>query len=203
MGVPTRVDSTITVTGKQFRQTRDLTPDMISFYVEKDLAAAKTGQLTTRTDNDTGTLTMTGGHGITTGVYLDVYWDGGFRLGLLVGTVATNSVPIDGGAGDNLPTNLTDITAMIPSSETLTTVGNDYGVLAADAPSNVRAGVLFTNASDVAQSALEIDPDQGAYVWDSGSGVTNPLAGVTTGKIKLSHGDSTGTRKVRAIGLRS
>jgi hypothetical protein len=80
------------------------------------LAAAKTGTLTTRTDNDTGTLTMTAGHGITTGQTLDVYWAGGQRRGMTVGTVATNSVPIDGGAGDNLPANTTAITAMVPTS---------------------------------------------------------------------------------------
>src|SRR4051812_13463763 len=71
--------------------------------VDAPLGAAKTGTLTTRTSNTVGTLTMTAGHGITTAALQDIYWDGGSRRNVTVGTVATNSVPFSGGIGDNLP----------------------------------------------------------------------------------------------------
>jgi hypothetical protein len=203
-GVSTAVRSSISFLGKNFKQAKAQTPDQVGYYGEKDLAAAKVGQLTTRTDNDTGTLTMVTGHGITTGAILDVYWDGGYRANMVVGTVATNSVPIDGGSGDNLPTNLTAITAMVPSVETVVIVGNNLNNLVADVTDKtVRGLVTYTDGSDVVQAALEIDPLIGAYLWESTSGVTNPLSGATTAKIKYSHASSVGTKKVRAGALRS
>ena len=67
------------------------------------LAAAQCdGSLTTRTDNDTGIVTLSTGHGIETADVVDVYWVGGVRYGMDA-TVAANAVTVDGGAGDNLP----------------------------------------------------------------------------------------------------
>ncbi|MBK9128182.1 MAG: hypothetical protein IPM13_10320 [Phycisphaerales bacterium] len=63
----------------------------------------KRGTLTTRTSDTAGTLTMESGHGIATGNTIHVYWDGGKRIGVTVGTVSGTSVPISGGSGDNLP----------------------------------------------------------------------------------------------------
>lgn len=81
--------------------------------VSESIPAAKTGQLTTRTNNTDGTLTMSASHGITTGAIIDLYWTGGRRYNVVAGTVSGNSVPISGGSGDNLPTNLTNITAQV------------------------------------------------------------------------------------------
>lgn len=67
------------------------------------------GTLTTRTDDDTGVLTMEDGHGIVTGNVVDVYWEDGSRTGMDVGTVSTNTVQIDGGEGDNLPADETPV----------------------------------------------------------------------------------------------
>jgi hypothetical protein len=67
------------------------------------LPAGKAGTLTTRTDNDTGVATLGAGHGIITSDVVDVYWSGGVRYGMDA-TVSGNAVTVDGGAGDNLPT---------------------------------------------------------------------------------------------------
>lgn len=83
--------------------------------VEATIPHGYTGQLTTRTDNETGTITMDAGHAITTGMIVDLYWAGGARYGVTVGTVASLSVPIgadNSGTGDVLPTNLTEFTAV-------------------------------------------------------------------------------------------
>lgn len=72
------------------------------------------GTLSTRTDNETGTLTLGDGHTITSGTTIDLYWSGGARYGITVGTVSVNSVPIgadNSGSGDNLPTQSTPIIA--------------------------------------------------------------------------------------------
>ena len=66
------------------------------------LAAQTDGALGTRTDNDTGVVQLSTGHGILTADVVDVYWVGGVRYGMDA-TVSTNDVTIDGGAGDNLP----------------------------------------------------------------------------------------------------
>src|SRR5678815_5092823 len=108
------IKNNLTVDGTTYSRNTTVTADGV-VRMDKTganvLAAAKVGQLTTRTDNDTGTLTMVAGHGITTGARLDIFWEEagvkGARYGVTVGTVATNSVPFDLGAGDNLPTNLT------------------------------------------------------------------------------------------------
>lgn len=68
--------------------------------------AGKAGTLSTRTDNETGTLTLGVSHGITTGQVIDLYWSGGSRYSITVGTVSGTSVPIgadNSGTGDNLP----------------------------------------------------------------------------------------------------
>jgi hypothetical protein len=85
-------------------------------------ATSADGTLSTRTDDDTGTLTMSGGHGIETGDTIVLQWDGGARYSVEVGTVAGNSVPIDNGRGDVLPDAMTPVT-VIRSAE----IG--YGVI--------------------------------------------------------------------------
>lgn len=170
------------------------------------IAAAKAGQLTTRTDNDTGTLTMAGGHGITTGARLDVYWtntDGtvGRHYGMTVGTVATNSVPIDGGAGDNLPALNAAITAMVPTAETITVTGDNAVAVAAD--SDTPATVIFAQSGGTTIKVVRLDGDA-AYFWRDDSvdatplGAANPLAGGAVGKVYMSHGDSAAAHPVRA-----
>lgn len=162
----------------------------------QSVAAAKTGQLTTRTDADTGTLTMSGGHGITTGARLDIYWSGGSRYGVTVGTVSVNSVPFDGGAGDDLPANLTAVTAMVPTAQTVTVTGDNVKVIRVRNPGrNNPATFAFTQGDDTAivayRPAVATASNPTAAGWASTDGSDNPVAGVTVGKVYLSHGDST------------
>lgn len=166
------------------------------------VAAAKTGQLTTRTDANTGELTMAASHGITTGVRLDVYWDGGRRYGMTVGTVATNAVPIDGGAGDDLPANLTQITAMVPIEEALAIDGDE--VLAIEYYATQHGTIVLADGSNnLAASAALLGQDgtQRSDVWCTYRNGTNPLAGDTVTKAFFSHGYSDGTADLRVQAL--
>lgn len=75
------------------------------------LGTGAVGELTTRTDADTGELTMaTANHGISTGDTVNLTWDGGSRSDVTVGNVSGTTVPIDGGTGTDLPATSTDIT---------------------------------------------------------------------------------------------
>ena len=93
---------------------------LVDFAITMGPVAAgvtKSGSLTTRTDDNTGTLTMAGGHGITTGQSIIVLWDGGSRT-VSAGTVAGNSVAIDGGAGQVLPDAATDVRVVLTAGIT-------------------------------------------------------------------------------------
>lgn len=139
--------------------------------VNESIAAAKTGQLTTRTNNSDGTLTMSGGHGITDADVLDLYWSGGRRYNVVVGTVATNSVPISGGSGDNLPTNLTNITAQVQNVLNVDFPGDDIVQLALRC--DERGRLQFYDDTTLVLG-LDLVADQ-PFIWDP-RWFTNPLA---------------------------
>lgn len=201
--VAPRIQNRLSIDGVTYSTDKVLSADGTVKKGKTSLAAAKVGQLTTRTDNDTGTLTMNASHGITTGARLDVFWDvsgtKGHRRGMTVGTVSTNSVPIDGGAGDNLPANLSAVTACVPSEEEFLVTGNN--VVAIGVKATRRGAVVFADGSNVEKHAVvaELEGTRGGgYQWFDGSGVTNPLAGDTVTKVFFSNGDSSGTADLTA-----
>lgn len=62
------------------------------------------GSLTTRTDADTGVITVTDDdHAITNSNTVFVWWSGGVVRSMTVSSVATNAITVDGGTGDDLP----------------------------------------------------------------------------------------------------
>jgi hypothetical protein len=184
-----RTTVTITVNGTGYPSVTDDTATGIE-RVTPSVPAAKTGTLTTRTDANTGTLTMSSGHGFTDGVKVDVFWATGKRRNMTVGTVATNSVPIDGGSGDDLPTAATAITAMVPTAVDFTVDGDNVVVLAASA--GVPGYVVFVESgpTDISAATYSVDQNDGAN-WTDAIGTTNPLASKVTTQVKFSHGETT------------
>ena len=85
-----------------------------------------------------GVATLGADHGIETGDLVDVYWEGGVRYGVTVGTVSGTSVPLaDSGAGDNYPAQGTAIT-VAPVTELDSDFDGDK-LVALAAPSTERA----------------------------------------------------------------
>lgn len=165
--------------------------------LEDTLSAAKSGTLTTRTDNNTGTLTMSSGHGILTGDVIDIYWSGGVQYGVTVGTVSTNSVPIDGGIGDNLPIATTAITAVVQKSINLAIDGDETDILAialetVDKSLRTAAHIQFRDAANdqIAEIDLVTNVPQ---VWDIAGGSANPFAGDPITNLKASQANTTST----------
>lgn len=197
------INNRITVEGRTYTRATTVAADGIALKEQTAVPAAKIGQLTTRTDNNTGTLTMASGHGITTGARLDIYWtEGGVkghRRGVTVGTVAGLSVPFDLGAGDNLPTNLTAVTACVPQEEDFLVTGDNTQYIGAKSS---RRGIIVLAQSDDTELlavATEIEGSTGGgYQWFDGNGVTNPLAGASIAKVFFSNGDSAGTNAMVA-----
>jgi hypothetical protein len=170
-----------------------------------DLAAAKIGVLTTRTNNTDGSLTMNAGHGITTGARLDIYWTVGGVSGIAraatVGTVATNVVPFTGATGDVLPAAASAITAMVPTRLDVQLNGtNAVGILL-----QCDNGGMFVFATTVPAEIFSkgfyplVPTNVQTYSWLSVEGATNPLTGQTVRYCYISHGDSTATRKLKGL----
>lgn len=166
------------------------------------IARAKVGTLSTRTDNDTGVLTLETGHGVTTAVAnkLDMYWDGGKRVGVTVGSVSGLSVPVDGGSGDNLPDADTVVTAMVPQSEDFAVDGDD--LVAILATSGTRATIKVIDDAPSTALTIAVESQTEGYVWNSTQGTTNPVAGDTLVSVLLSHDDGVNSQSVGILGVK-
>lgn len=194
-----RIDLTSTVDGTSYRNSLEITTDNKANSTPV-VQTADAGVLTTRTDNDTGVVTMAqSGHGINTGDRVDVYWTVAGtaykRYGVTVGTVSGTSVPIDLGSGDNLPTVGTDIILAVCDSEPVAMVGDDVQAFVLYA--GFDGYVVVTQANNTVITAQYLTAGQ-SFTWHVGNGITNPLAGVSVGKVFFSHKDTTSSREMRA-----
>lgn len=160
------------------------------------VAAAKAGSLTTRTDNTSGTLTMDAGHGFTTSAVIDLFWAGGSRRNVTVGTVSGNSVPVSGGSGDNLPLAATAVTAMLPTQIAFSADATSTGQ-AVVAACPVNGWVVFRNSTTVL-AAYQIRAGQGCDIWMTGLGA-NPLAAAAVTNVLFSHADATQPQTLTAL----
>jgi hypothetical protein len=168
--------------------------------LDATLPVGNAGTLT-RSDTDTGIVTLTAGHTITTLDIVDVYWDGGIRYGMEATTNGTsgNSFQVDGGAGDSLPATAETpivIATQVPYSVTFD--GDDAQLLGLSATQ--RSLVIFYNASTVllAQEIVAA----GGWGWAADLGITNPLTGDPVTSVTISNGSSVLTSNVKFCGLR-
>lgn len=182
--------------GKAFADNRGINGSGVELR-EQNIPAAQGGSLTTRTNNTAGTITMTsGGHTITTGQRVSVFWTGGQRRGVTVGTVSGTAVPISGGSGDNLPTQGTAVAVNPDVSSPLSVVWNNVLAFAVVADGSQQSIFVIADATPTEQYffvAAGSTPDE----WDSQNGKTNPLAGSTSTQIFMSHGDATAAHLMR------
>lgn len=158
------------------------------------MTAAKAGTLSTRTDANTGVLTLGSGHGVTDGQKISVFWSGGKRTNMTVGTVSGTSVPIDLGSGDDLPVVTTPITAQVPISIAAGFVANNAKMIAFR--SNKRAVVEFM-ASGTPELTVEVEAG-GNWTWSTSDGTANPMAGDTIDAIRFSQDDSSNVSNAAA-----
>jgi len=197
MTVSVRVGRNVNLDGKTYSQSKQLTAEG-SINRRPSRAAAKIGALTTRTSDTAGELTMNAGHGITTGVKLDIYWSvggvNGVRRNVTVGAVAVNQVPFTLGTGDILPADESPITAMIPVAMELRFDGDDLVAIAV--ASTVPAVVVLTGDDDVEDHAIVLPYDNMEYDWDKENGTVNPIAGDVITKAYITHGSSAGTKEI-------
>jgi hypothetical protein len=150
------------------------------------LPAATAATLTTRTDDDTGVVTLPADHGLTSGTF-DVYWGTtGCRYGM-TGTVNVNALALDVGAGDVLPADETPVTVAKQVSIVAPLTGNLLVAIAAHCKK--RAHLDFQSSIAASLLALKLAANR-AWSWGNDLGVANLLAGVVVATIKASCGDS-------------
>lgn len=162
------------------------------------LAASKAGTLSTRTSNSVGEATLASGHGITTGLVVDVYWTGGVRYGVTVGTVDGTVVPLsDSGAGDNYPVEDSAIVVAPVSVINADVDADDFQMITVH--SAKRAHVAFIDSGDAVLAAVEV-PANEMWSWVADAGIANPLTGNAIDEIHVSNGDSSAATTVK-IGI--
>jgi hypothetical protein len=193
MSLLTSIRKEHSIGGKSFSESKSISGDAAIVH-EEAIAAADPGALTTRTDADTGVVTVDeSGHGITDSDEVDVYWDGGCRRGMPVSSVSGALVTIDGGSGDDLPTQDTVVAIVIPFELDVTVLGT-----------NVKAIVLFTQArgqfvfEDAGGEELAKElGDAVVWAWHDEDGTDNPITGDSIIVVKVSHDDTTQSRTMR------
>jgi hypothetical protein len=161
------------------------------------LAAGSAGTLSTRTDDDTGTVTLSAGHGQATGVY-DVYWSNGIRRSM-AGTVTSNSLALDGGVGDNLPAQ--DTAVVVDEQQVLDLDYTAAEILLAVFGASRRGSVEFQESDESPILSLEVGRDNAgeAWAWRSTIDGATPFT-ADVGRVVVSNGSSAGTNQIK-IGL--
>lgn len=172
---------------------------------EVSVPAGKAGTLTTRTDNDTGTVTMSSGsHGVLTGDKVDIYWtDAGVkkqRRGMTVGTVSGTSVPIDGGTGDdNLPTTSTALVVSVIVEKEL--AFNETSVVGFGMGTNKQGTIAIMDGSTEDFNVHFQNSAGGMYTWEEENGIDYPIT-VSGTKVRFSNANTTSAATMQiALGI--
>lgn len=206
----------LVVNGETYTMTQDMTDVVTGDWLEEIISPAKAGVLTVRTDFNTGSLTMASGHGIGTGNRLDVHWvdaDGinRHRRGMVVGTVASLVVPIDGGTGDNLPAAASVIAAMVPVPIPISTDATNWSIFGVKVEPVAGSGSVTAKGVAFSLGVTSGSYTEGGFVllngtiytgteanWQETLSGTNPLepAGGITNTF-VSHGDVSKSVKFR------
>lgn len=161
------------------------------------IPAAKTGTLSTRTDNDTGVIAAATGHGIISTDVVDVFWSGGQRQGMTA-TVSGDNITVDGGTGDNLPVATTAVTLSKRTSNDLVVTGNNVVGIIFQAPADAQA--VFSLWTSGAEQLVVGLPAGKSYVWVSSSyGATNPIAGDAIVTVRCSQSASAAAKDCTGI----
>jgi hypothetical protein len=160
------------------------------------MAAGRAGTLSTRTDDNTGIVTVASGHGITDTDTVAVFWEGGSRHGVDVTATTSTTISIDLGAGTNLPAAATAVVIAKEIEHTLAIIGDDIIVMGIGCQN--RVSVNFRDSGDASLLRYDIAANEGR-LWVSSSDVTNPLATDTVANVVIANGGTTAVEL--AIGL--
>jgi len=204
------MDATINVNfecgGIRINKSYARSADHANPYQPADIPAAKAGTLTTRTGDDVGVITMGAGHGLTTGMIVDVYWTGGVRYGVAI-TVDVNAVTTADGdhtAGAVLPAQSTAL-VVCKQVEIATAIdGDNASVLAVSleyaAASTAKGHVHFCETDDTSVADFDLEADK-PLLLDLDQDIANPLTGELIGVCYASHADTVNAATLKIVTL--
>jgi hypothetical protein len=180
--------------------------DLIDLQVT--LPAGKSGTLTTRTDDNTGIVTVASGHGITGSDTVDVYWAAGRRYGVDVTATDATTISIDLGAGDNLPTASTAVVIVKQVVVNKAIDGDNVEIigLLAELAASTGFGVRITffdavsGGGSAVGNGIDLDPNS-PFVLDIEGGATNLLTGSPILSFVASNGDGSNACTLKIQGL--
>ena len=167
---------------------------------EIDLPAGLAGELTTRTDNDTGIVTVASGHGVTTSHLVDIYDENGvlIRKDLTVTGTTGTTISIDGGSGSNLPALNADVVVarQVPANTPIDNDNCQFFGIALETPvsgTEPNGRVIFEESddTDVAELTLEANVPLASNI---AGGQANPIEGEPIAKCRASNGNTTAAK---------
>ena len=165
--------------------------------MDTTVPAAKPVTSWVKTDANTAAGNLPAGHGFTDGKF-DVFWNGGKRYGV-DGTIATNALRFDGGAGDDFPGNGDATVVVCPQTPLDLTFDGDNLVLIGAI--STRGGLLLFRDSGGALVGSPVELIANVpWGWATGRG-TNPLRGNAVASGPISNSDTAGTAGFKLTGL--
>jgi hypothetical protein len=150
------------------------------------LPAGIAGTLTTRTDANTGIVTVASGHGITDSDTLCVFFADGSQYAVDVTATTSTTISIDAGLGTDLPAASSAVVISKQVVSTLVVSGSSIAAWGLSNPTRVRA--QFKATATVTLTS-DIAAEEG-LAWVSGI-YTNPLAGASITTLVLANGETT------------
>lgn len=147
------------------------------------LPAGQAGELTTRTDNDTGVVTTTATPTVEADDLVVVSWSGGRRYGAVVDSVDGNAITFGTttvGAGDNLP--IAETAVVISKMVEIDTDFDGDLMELLHVHCNKSAVVQFREEDDTSIYAMDVTASE-SLPWVSDLSGANPLTGDPVGNI--------------------
>lgn len=204
------MDATISINvecgGLRVSRTYTRSADHANPYQPDEIPAAKAGSLTTRTSDVAGEVTLGAGHGLTTGMIVDIYWSGGVRYGVAI-SVADNVATLADGdhtGGDVLPAQSTAV-VLCEQVEIAANIDGDNAALLLvsleyQASSSAKGHVHFCESDDTDVADFDLEANKPLLV-DLDQDVANPLTGELIGVCYASHGDATNAATLKIVTL--
>jgi hypothetical protein len=187
MGIVAKATTSLTVAGLTISSSIEREQES-SDRIALDVPAGLAGSLTTRTDDNTGVVTLASGHGILTDDVVSIFWAGGFASAATVSGSTATTVTFDVDSGDTLPIATTSVVVSKKATHELLLNGDSLDMFAIK--NTQRCCIAFLDDESAAALTYEIAEREGRF-WVSGMGFVNPLAGESIESVSISNGSTT------------
>jgi hypothetical protein len=197
---------TLAVGGVSIQKSAVRSGDHSNTY-EVLLPVAKAGSNFVKTDDNTATVDLPGGHGYTNGNF-DIYWQEAgvdkVRYGV-PGTITVNALALDGGAGDNFPNTGTAVQICKQVSintaidgDTIQIIGLSLEYPDANSPKVGHVDLQDSGPATVEEIDLKANVP---IVYDINGGAANVFTGNPIVSTKASHNDIVNAATLKIVSL--